>query len=189
MKKTSEKSENLKHENLENELIILPLDEADDLSSFNCKSEELNDFLKTNALIDQNNLVNRTRLCFYNGSLAGFYSLAADTIETKSVIDGIESYPYRKYPAIKIARLAIDSRFERHGIGTFLMKIILAQVISVCDNIGCRYLLVDSKLDSVKFYKKFEFNVAEKNKKTDFVPMYLNIQPYVWNKENTSKAM
>ena len=64
MRKTSEKSENLKHESLDNELIILPLDESDDLSSFKCESEELNDFLKTNALVDQNNLVNRTRLCF-----------------------------------------------------------------------------------------------------------------------------
>jgi GNAT superfamily N-acetyltransferase len=179
MRKTREKSENLRHESLDDELVILPLDETDDLSSFNCKSEELNDFLKTNALVDQNNLVNRTRLCFCNGYLAGFYSLAADTIETKSVIDGIESYPYRKYPAIKIARLAIDSRFERHGIGTFLMKIILAQTVSICENIGCRYLLVDSKLESIGFYEKFDFKVAEKNKKTDFVPMYLNVKPYV----------
>jgi len=59
------------------------------------------------------------------------------------------------------------------------MKIILAQVVSICDNIGCRYLLVDSKLESTGFYEKFEFNVAEKNQKTDFVPMYLNMQPYV----------
>lgn len=72
MRKTSEKSENLKHANLDNELIILPLDEADNLSSFNCDSEDLNDFLKTNALVDQNNLVNRTQLCFYNESLADF---------------------------------------------------------------------------------------------------------------------
>ena len=64
MRKTREKSENSEHENLENELVILPLDETDDLSSFNCESEELNDFLKTNAWTDQNNLVNRTRLCF-----------------------------------------------------------------------------------------------------------------------------
>jgi hypothetical protein len=52
MRKTSEKSENLKHESLDNELIILPLDESDDLSSFKCESEELNDFLKTDAWVD-----------------------------------------------------------------------------------------------------------------------------------------
>ena len=53
VRKTREKSENSEHENLENELVILPLDEPDDLSSFNCESEELNDFLKTNAWADQ----------------------------------------------------------------------------------------------------------------------------------------
>ena len=45
MKKTSGRSENLEHENLDNELVILLLDETDDLSSFNCESEELNYFL------------------------------------------------------------------------------------------------------------------------------------------------
>lgn len=35
------------HESLDDELVILSLDKTDDLSSFNCKSEELNDFLKT----------------------------------------------------------------------------------------------------------------------------------------------
>jgi hypothetical protein len=64
MRKTSEKSENLEHENLDNELVILPLDETDDLSSFNCESEVLNDFLKTNAWIDHNNLINRPDYVF-----------------------------------------------------------------------------------------------------------------------------
>jgi hypothetical protein len=82
--KKSEKSESLEHENLDNELVILPLDETDDLSSFNCESEVLNDFLKTNVWVDQNNLVNRHDYVFAI-YLAGFYSLAADTIEAKGV--------------------------------------------------------------------------------------------------------
>lgn len=161
------------------ELIILSLKENHNLSSFECESSELNDFLKNDALIDQRNLVNRTSLCFWKDELTGFFSLVADTIETKNVIDGIESYQYRKYPAIKIARLAIDSRFEKRGIGTYLVKVIMGQVISICSNIGCRYLLVDSKIESTSFYEKFGFKVAEKNKKKDFIPMYLNMQPII----------
>ena len=45
------------------------------------------------------------------------------------------------------------------------MKIILAQTVSICENIGCRYLLVDSKLESIGFYEKFDFKVAEKEQK------------------------
>ncbi len=179
MRKTSKKSEQLENSNLDVELVVLSLDENDDLSSFNCSSEELNDFLKNNASIDQKNLVNRTQLCFWNNKLVGFFSLAAGTIETKSVIDGIELYQYRKYPAVKIARLGIDSRFEKHGIGTYLVQVIMGQVMSICENIGCRYLLVDSKLESTGFYEKCGFRVAEKNKKTQFTPMYLNMQPIV----------
>jgi GNAT superfamily N-acetyltransferase len=179
MRKTNRKLENLEQESLEDKLVILPLDETNDFSFFNCKNEELNDFLKNDALIDQGNLVNRTRLCFFNGSLVGYYSLSAVIIKMQSVIDGIESFPYEEYPAIKIVRLAIDSRFEGLGIGTFLMKFILVQVVSICDSIGCRYLLVDSKPGSIGFYKKFDFKVAEKNKRTKSIPMYLNMQPYV----------
>lgn len=64
MKKTSKKSEQLKNSNLDDELVVLPLDENDDLSSFNCISEELNDFLKNDALFDHKNLVNRTNYVF-----------------------------------------------------------------------------------------------------------------------------
>ena len=49
MKKTSKKSEQLKNLNLDDELVVLPLDENDDLSSFNCISEELNNFLKNDG--------------------------------------------------------------------------------------------------------------------------------------------
>lgn len=176
MSKTNEKSNQLIPNN---ELFVLPPNENHNLSFFKCESPELNDFLKNDALIDQQNLVNRTNLCFWRDELTGFFSLVADTIETKNVADGIESYQYRKYPAIKIARLAVDSKYEKRGIGTYLVKVIMGQVISICDNIGCRYLLVDSKIESKGFYERFGFKIAERNKKKDFNPMYLNMQPIV----------
>jgi hypothetical protein len=40
MRKTSKKSEQLENSNLDDELVVFPLDENDDLSSFNCSSEE-----------------------------------------------------------------------------------------------------------------------------------------------------
>jgi len=104
-------------------------------------------------------------LCFWKGELTGFVALVADTIEAKAVIDGIERYKYSKYPAIKIARLAVDYWFEGRGIGTYLVKIVMGQVLSICSSIGCRYILVDSKEESTGFYEKYGFKIAEKNKK------------------------
>jgi hypothetical protein len=59
------------------------------------------------------------------------------------------------------------------------VKIVMGQVLSICNSIGCRYILVDSKEESTGFYEKYGFKVAEKNKKKDFTPMYLNMQPII----------
>ena len=74
----------------DSELHTVPLNKNHILSSFSCLSQELNDFLKNDALNDQNNLISRTSLCFWNSELVGFYTLIADTIEAKAVIDGLE---------------------------------------------------------------------------------------------------
>jgi len=91
--------------------------------------------------------------------LVGFFTLVADTIEAKAVIDGLEHYEYRKYPGVKIARLAVDSRFERKGIGTYLLLAAIGKTLSVCESIGCRYILVDSKKESIGFYQKMSLNL------------------------------
>jgi GNAT superfamily N-acetyltransferase len=163
----------------DSELHTTPLNKNNNLFSFNCLSQELNDFLKNDALKDQNNMISRTSLCFWNGELVGFFTLIADTIEAKAVIDGLEHYEYRKYPGVKIARLAVDTRFERRGIGTYLLLAAIGKTLSVCESIGCRYILVDSKKDSIGFYQKNEFKLVEKYKNREFIPMYLNMQPII----------
>ncbi|WP_410509337.1 GNAT family N-acetyltransferase [Methanosarcina hadiensis] len=144
---------------LDSELHTIPLNKTHNLSSFSCLSRELNEFLKNDALNDQNNLISRTSLCFWNSELVGFYTLIADTIEAKAVIDGLEHYEYRKYPGVKIARLAVDSRFERRGIGTYLLLAAIGKTLSICESIGCRYILVDSKQNSIGFYQKMNSNL------------------------------
>ncbi|MGB9941481.1 GNAT family N-acetyltransferase [Methanosarcina sp.] len=107
------------------------------------------------------------------------HTLVADTIEAKSVTDGLKYYEYRKYPGVKIARLAVDSRFERRGIGTYLLLAAIGITLSICESIGCRYILVDSKKDSIGFYQKNEFKLVEEYKNREFIPMYLNMQPII----------
>ena len=55
----------------------------------------------------------------------------------------------------------------------------IGKTLSVCESIGCRYILVDSKKESIGFYQKNEFKLVEKYKDREFVPMYLNIQPII----------
>ena len=65
----------------------------------------------------------------------------------------------------------------------------IGKTLSVCESIGCRYILVDSKKNSIGFYQKNEFKLVENYKNREFVPMYLKIQPIIaeMNFENNDK--
>lgn len=59
----------------------------------------------------------------------------------------------------------------------------IGKTLSVCESIGCRYILVDSKktqLSSIKkIIQKNEFKLVDKYKNRGFIPMYLNMQPII----------
>ncbi len=163
------------------ELQNLPLTEKFNLTSFESANADLNDFLKNDALVDQEWMVSKTYLCCWKKSIAGYITLVTDTLEVKVVDeqDGIKGYPYHKYPCVRIARLAVDKTFERRGIGRFLMLAAIGMAIDVSSKIGCRYITVDSKPESVGFYEKHGFKLIEKYKDSDFPKMYLNMYPII----------
>jgi len=95
-----------------------------DLSGFHSSEPEPDKFLKDDALVNQNNCISVTRLVFWNRDLVGYFTLVNDSIEVRAVeeCDREESYHFRKYPALKIARLATHSDYERFGIGRSMLK-------------------------------------------------------------------
>ena len=136
-------------------------------------------FFKSDTLGAQENMISRTYTCFLKDHIVGFITLVGDTIEVKAISkdDGVDAYLYAKYPAIKIARLAIDKRSERKGIGTHLLYWALGLAYSISQKIGYRYITVDSKRDSVDFYIKFGFKIVKKYRNREYPSMYLNMVP------------
>ncbi|NJD51330.1 MAG: GNAT family N-acetyltransferase [Candidatus Methanoperedens sp.] len=161
------------------ELQIFPLTQRYRLSSFNSTSSELNEFLTNDALEDQENMISRTYLCFWRETLVGYITLLADTIGVQSIDEDerVVDYQYTKYPAIKIGRVAVGRSFERIGIGRFLLLAAIGKSISISKEIGCRYITVDSKVNSIDFYKKHNFKEVEGYSSSEFPKMYLNMYP------------
>jgi len=156
----------------EEDLSILPLTDSGQIETFSSTNEDLNDFLKNEALKSQENLLSRTFLCFCKGNLVGFLTLVTDTIEVKLVDedDGVDGYPYQKYPAIKIARLAVDKRYERQGIGKFLLLAAVGKVYQISSDVGCRYITLDSKRESMGFYEKSGFKAIKNTSTAAILP-------------------
>ncbi len=163
------------------ELSIIPLEKGHDLSSFTSSSEDLNDFLHNDAIRSQEELISRTYICLWNHRLVGFFTLVTDTIEVKLVEkeDGIDDYGYQRYPAIKIARMAVDEKLSGSGIGRHLLLAAVGKVHHLSQEVGCRYITVDSKKDAVGFYEKNGFKVIKKYENRNFPPMYLNMFPII----------
>jgi len=162
-------------------LHILLLNAKHDTSSFNSDNIDLNDFLKNNALKDQQDRVSRTYLCLSGKTAVGYITLATDTLEVHVVEgnDGIKDYLYRKYPSIRIARLAVDKNVKKRGIGRFILLAAIGIAIDVSNKVGCRYITVDSKPESIGFYQKNNFKLIKQYMHNDFPKMYLNMYPII----------
>jgi predicted N-acetyltransferase YhbS len=70
----------------------------------------------------------------------------------------VEDFKYKDYPAIKLARLAVDTSVQGNGVGGQLVDLVIGLVLEhVVPHTGCRFLVVDAKPASVSFYDKKGF--------------------------------
>lgn len=143
--------------------IFETLNEWHDLSEFDCDSDDLNNFLKNDALTQQKNKLNLTKLILCDDAIVGYVSLLSDTIPLKDIRDedtkqeikdqlSITSRK-RKLPAIKIGRFAIDKKYSGKGLGSEILMSILFNIKNISENIvGLRFVTVEGYAKAYNFY-------------------------------------
>ncbi|MFH1247269.1 MAG: GNAT family N-acetyltransferase [Candidatus Micrarchaeota archaeon] len=152
------------------ELDLVKLSSGFDLSAFDCNDADLNSFLKEDALMYQTSSLAVTYLCLYKNQVIGYFSLSSDAIRLDLEEKNDLSEPKQRlgeYPAVKIARLAVNKNFGNQGVGTFLVKAAMGKIAGVIvKEIGCRFVTVDAYEKAIEFYKKIGFvqNLAKKRK-------------------------
>jgi len=129
------------------------------VESFDCGHVALNEFLQRFALVNQRSNSSQTYASCNAGQVAGFYSLAVGSVEPSHsaprVIKGIPRHPV---PVMILARLAIDQRYQRQGLGKALLKNALLRTVQAADIAGIRALLVHAKDEEARnWYRQWEF--------------------------------
>ena len=129
------------------------------LESFDCGKDELNDFLKRRAWINQQANSAQTYVLARDLVVSGYYSLAAASVTheeaTERVKKGLARHPI---PVILLARLAVSRSAQGRRIGPALLKDALLRAAGAADTIGARAILVHAKDDPARgFYEHFEF--------------------------------
>ncbi len=148
------------------------------LQEFDCGDEDLNEFLKSDSLVYKQQLIAKTFIVIYQEKIVAFFSVMNDAIklnlqETKQTR---QLSRLHEYPSLKIGRLGVDKRFERRGLGALCIKFVMGLSTNINSVSACRFITVDSYLESRGFYEKLGFvrNLMYE-KKRDFVSMRLDL--------------
>jgi len=147
---------------------------------FDCGDDDLNEFLKKDALTYLDGKIAVTYLFLYEGNLAGFFCLSNASIpleeEDREKLWDLGK-PQGSYPAIKIGRLGVRKDQGRKGFGTIILKWVIVQALSYSNVVGCRFITVDAynKEIPLKFYENSSFKTLTKTRNKRNVMMYLDL--------------
>lgn len=123
---------------------------------------EIEDFLKDEALDEQNNLFNTTHLLVNEqNELVGFVSLCNDSLKLADDSRNKFESIYCSVPAIKIARLGISSKFQNMGYGKQLLNYSLYKAIQVSNISGVAFITLDCYEHRKSYYEKLGFTKTD----------------------------
>lgn len=122
-------------------------------------SKEMEDFLKNESLDEQSKGLNSTRLFIDTdtGKVIAYLSLCNDSIRLEIEERDELNLTYTTVPAIKIARLAVDSQYQGQGIGKMLIKFAAYMGDKIRQMSGLVFLTLDCYEHRVAFYESVGF--------------------------------
>lgn len=149
--------------NSEQEIRIRRLEPRDDRSGFHSGNIDLDRFFQRYAGQNQfRHHIGTTYIATQVDSVVGFVTVSSGEMATqrlsKPLRKRLPSYPL---PILRIARLAVDERFQGHGIGRLLLRAMLELALEMRDRAGCVGVVVDAKPEAVAFYSALGFESIE----------------------------
>ena len=164
-------------EYIKNNFYFETLSSKHDLSNFKCASDDLNDFIKNDALRQQEMNLNITQLAICDGEIIGFVSILTDTLKIKTIEDKSLKEEMKNelnivgedntLPAIKIGRFAIDEKYAQKGLGSFIFRNVLLSILHLSKTkVGLRFITVEAYAMAFNFYvKKNNFTYRKSDEK------------------------
>ena len=155
----------------------------DDRTQFSSGDIELDRFFQRFAGQNQfRHYIGTTYVAECAAQLVGFVTVSSGEISTETLSHVVRKrLPDYPLPILRIARLAVDQRFQGHGIGKLLLKAMLELALQQRDQAGCVGIVVDAKTKEIPFYKQLGFAAldiisGELGSRPEPLPMFLPIQ-------------
>ena len=145
------------------EIHVRRLEPQDDRSGFRSGNIDLDRFFRRYAGQNQfRHHIGTTYVAVRNDQIAGFATVSsgelAAEILAKALRRRLPTYPL---PILRLARLAVDQRFQGHGIGQLLLRAMLELALEMRDRVGCIGVVVDAKPEATDFYVGLDFRPVQ----------------------------
>jgi GNAT superfamily N-acetyltransferase len=128
------------------------------LDGFDCGEDALNTWLAGKARRNQAEGSSRTWVVTTEGRVIAFSaSSTAVVLRTEATKRAARNQP-DPLPALLLGRLAVDDKWQGHGLGAALLKHFILKSLEVAQITGIRVLLVHAKTEQVAaFYRRYGF--------------------------------
>lgn len=138
---------------------IEPLTPTHNRQGFSCGVEALDVYLHRFARQHAQANVSRTYVAAKDAAIHGFYSLAMSAISKDNLpAKHLSRFPNFPLPVARLARLAVDSRYQRQGLGELLLANALQRCLRLSEEIGMMGVVVDAKDEKARgWYERYEF--------------------------------
>jgi GNAT superfamily N-acetyltransferase len=162
-------------------VLIRRLEEQDEVESFDCGDEALNNYLRRHAWANQQqSSIGVTYVATDDAAprtAIGYFTLATASVTPdklpKKYVRGLPPYDL---PLILLARLAVDRRFSGKGLGHALISEAFKIAPRVADDVGCRCIVTDAYRDRVDWYARYGFIAIEGAAESGPQRMFLDIR-------------
>jgi GNAT superfamily N-acetyltransferase len=123
------------------------------LTEFHCGEPALDMWLVRRAQTNQSAGASRTYVLTENGRVAGYYALAAGSVDAGAVPGNFRRNMPDPVPVIVLVRLAVDLSWQGKGVGRALFRDAVLRASAAGEIVGARGLLVHAISDEVRdFY-------------------------------------
>ncbi|HYM45909.1 MAG TPA: GNAT family N-acetyltransferase [Solirubrobacteraceae bacterium] len=141
-----------------------------DTSGFRCGNELLDRWLTRYAGQNERRDAARTFVATIDGhAVCGYYTLLAGQLEHHEATPHARKGLSRHFPipVAILARLAIDSRYQGHGLGAALLNDAFVRVCDAAEQVAMRAVIVHAADPSaVAFYERFGFKALSATPRT-----------------------
>lgn len=145
--------------NTQHEVRVRRLEPRDDRSGFRSGNIDLDRFFQRYAGQNQfRHHIGTSYVAVQGDHITGFATVSSGEMVTEKLTKRLRTHlPAYPLVILRLARLAVDDRFQGHGIGRLLLRAMLDLALEMRDRVDCIGVVVDAKPDAVDFYSALGF--------------------------------